>query len=211
MIKTLVPKVTSWYHHVTSSHCMMRQSRCRISSAEIQVPWARHADIAFEHPGLYSWRWVSLWYYSHYISCRLCMPKNGERTPGISFLSWKDKSLFRTDVWSKIIKDNRPKWSAKRKVAASERLHWHREATSPTSKWESSHRSLRPFATSAPEASMKFVYENGGLWLFSIRAISYNCCFLVLFRSNTKNSHDLSMTSICFNHPLPRAAVNRQM
>ena len=60
LIKTLVPKVTSWSHHMTCSHCMMRQPRCRISSAEIQVSWARHADIAFEHPGLYSWRWVSL-------------------------------------------------------------------------------------------------------------------------------------------------------
>ena len=42
---------------------------------------------------------------------------------------------------------------------------------------------------------LKFVYENGGLWLFPIRAIFYNC-FLVLFRSNTKNTrleHDLNM------------------
>ena len=107
----------------------------------------------------------------------------------------------------KIIKDHRPKWSAKRKVAASERLHWHREATSPTSKWESSCRSLRPFATSAPGVSMKFVYETGGLWFFSSKTIFYNWFFFfcILLSSNTTNTR--LQTSICF-YPLPRFAVN---
>lgn len=173
---------------------------------------------------------VSLWYYSHCMSCRLCMPKKWGRTPAISFWVETTHPPKKTNLCFEPMFDQRSSWT--QNGNRKERLQ-HPSVCIGTGKqllWRANW-SLRIEACGRLPLLKRWKNEiclcRWNRWPMANGCKTISKLGHVLFRSNAamRFEHDLhysslsiiftlstfQIISICFNHPLPRAAANTQM